>query len=197
VWPLHAQGIAVSEDGKVWLVGVGAYGKGWGNVGRGVSVRTGATLYIKYADLSAAPRALQIASHGSDKWEPFGPERSTTTGQANDAVILRIDKIGTSQSTATWINGRNTLSRGIIASGAYDLSLGPESTWTLPPIAITPKTAWWDLPFFHAPAASSIPADPVNASVPDRGPTLLLLAVGLLSAFLCWRFVLRRQRRAH
>jgi hypothetical protein len=146
---LRANGIAVSTDGTNWTDGVGGYGSAWGASGASVSVAQGGTLYIKYYS-DAGDVALHVANHGRKwgGWRTIGPVLAHCIGaHPNEPVILKISDIGTSKSTAAWVNGRGKpgVWNGLPAPGSYDLALNGEAQWTRPPIVVTEaqRTAFW------------------------------------------------------
>lgn len=191
---VRAEGIAVSTDGLIWTKGAGGYGEGWSNSGRGVSVRQGETIYIKF--YSATPGTmLHFTEHGRrwGGWRTLGPALTDGIGDSHDfPVILRISKAGTPESTVAWVNGRGTsgIWSGLQAPGPYDLGLHSEARWTQPPIVVHPEqkppSLWARLLDWLNP-----PAEPAAgiASVPDEG-----LSAGLLALSLTLLLAIRRTR---
>lgn len=194
-----ADGIALSRDGVTWLAGAGDYGQGWGEVGRGISVESGQTVYIKYYSRNRSGVALHYAAHGTrwGEWSTTGPKIAGPIGSERERpVILKLDHVGTTRSTVTWVNGSGTWS-ALTSAGVYDLALHDGSRWTLPPLTITASAesprgwrallGWTD---------RKEPAGDVRGfSVPDGGGTAALLAIGLLSLVVVWRLRARRARR--
>ena len=184
---LRADGIALSTDGLIWTKGVGGFGEGWNYSGRGISVRQGETVYVKY--YSDQPEAsLYFTEHGRKwgEWRSVGPALTPDFGQTIlDPVILKISNVGTPNCTIAWVNGRGTsgIWSGLPAPGPYDLALHGEARWTLPPIVVTeapkPPGFWASLlNWFNTPSPG--PSNGVY-SVPDNGLTAGLLAFALLS----------------
>ena len=185
----RADGIALSNDGLIWTKGAGSYGDGWNYTGKGITVRTGEALYIKYyADAPNA--ALYFTEHGRKwgGWLTMGPELIDGIGSSPDKpIILRISNIGKPGCTVAWVNSRDRsgIWSGPIAPGPYDLALHGEARWTLPPIVVSdapkPQSFWAKL-------GAWFESDPTHAdgggdgirSVPDRGSTAVLLAMALL-----------------
>lgn len=194
VTAVRAEGIAISTDGLIWAKGAGGYGKGWNYTGRGVSVRQGETIYIKF--YSATPGvALHYTEHGRrwGGWRTMGPALTGEITSSHDLpVILRISKVGTPESTVAWVNGRGTsgIWSGLPAPGPYDLALHGEAKWTLPPIVVNqevkPPGFWAALLNWLNPPAET-PDDAV--AVPDTG-----LSAGLLALSLTLLIVMRRLR---
>ena len=195
VTTVRAEGIAVSTDGLIWTKGVGGYGEGWNYSGRGVSVRQGETIYIKF--YSATPGVvLHYTEHGRrwGGWRTMGPALTDGIGDSHDfPVILRIAKAGTPESTVAWVNGRGTsgIWSGLSAPGTFDLALHGEAKWTLPPIVVNPEQ---NPPLFWARLLEWLnpPAGPADGfvSVPDEG-----LSAGLLALSLALLLGARRLRR--
>ena len=191
----RAEGIAVSTDGLTWIKGAGGYGKGWSYTGRGVSVRKGETIYVKF--YSATPGvALHCTEHGRrwGGWRTMGPALSEDVTASHDLpVILRISNVGTPESAVAWVNGRDTAGtwRGLLAPGPYDLALHGEAKWTLPPIVVSedlkPQGFWAAFVNWLNPSAEETPGDFV--AVPDTG-----LSAGLLALSLTLLIMVRRLR---
>lgn len=181
---MRAEGIAVSTDGLIWAKGAGGYGKGWNYTGRGVSVRQGETIYIKF--YSATPGvALHYTEHGRrwGGWRTMGPVLTGEITSSHDLpVILRISKVGTPESTVAWVNSRGTsgIWTGLPAPGPYDLALHGEAKWTLPPIVVNQEVkphGFWAALLNWLNPPSETPDDAV--AVPDTGRSAGLLALSL------------------
>jgi hypothetical protein len=195
---LRADGIALSHDGVTWFAGSGVFGEGWGDVGKGISVPSGATFYAKYYSEAQAELVLHYAPHGTKwgSWHTAGPTLTGNIGNsAASPVILKFQNVGTPSSTVTWMNGSGTWA-GIIFPGSYDLALRHDAIWTLPPVTITPPAAqsrsWWRSVF----GSSSARSTSGPTSVPDGGGTVLLLGLALLMGAALWYFLNHRRLRA-
>lgn len=191
---VQAEGIAVSTDGLTWIKGAGGYGKGWSYTGRGVSIRQGETLYIKFYSPTQGV-VLHYTEHGRrwGGWPTMGPVLTAdVTASLDLPIILRISKAGTPESTVAWLNGQDTSGtwRGLPAPGPYDLALHGEARWTLPPIVVNqevkPPGFWAAFVNWLNPSAET-PDDVV--AVPDLG-----LSAGLLALSLTLLIVVRRLR---
>jgi hypothetical protein len=189
----------LSPDGIVWLPGAGGYGRGWGDVGKGVSVETGATLYIRYYADGGENVSLRYAAHGADwgSWQTIGPALTRTVGNsATNPIILKLSDLGTPRSTITWVNGSGTW-HGFNTLGAYDFALRADARWTLPPISITngSSSSWWRALWRGMRSdANTAPASP-NAAVPDSGASGVLLVIAVIGAAVAWRCVKSRRAR--
>jgi hypothetical protein len=196
--PLRADGVALSPDGVVWSATAGGYGQGWGNVGQGLTIPSGGTLYVKYYSEAAGDTSLYYATHGTEwgSWNKTGPTPSTNVGtSAANPIILKIEHAGTPKSLVTWVNGAGTW-RALSAPATYDLALGRESRWTLPPITIQSapksKSIWATLFGSDAPPKSEAEV----TSVPDSGATGMLLGIALVSAAILWRVAAKNRARS-
>jgi hypothetical protein len=190
---LRADGIALSQDGMTWLAGTGGYGKGWGDVGHGITVEAGSTVYIKYYSQKRAPRGLFFAPHGTKwgEWSHTGPVIPVGVGErAESPVVLKFEHVGTTKGTVTWVNGKGSWA-GINATGVYDLALQQDAMWTLPPLVIIRKEPWWKALWPFGGSHASAGADPVSYAVPDHSSTGFLLAISLACLA-----IFRRGRRA-
>jgi hypothetical protein len=170
----------------IWANGAGSYGAGWGKAGRGVTVRQGGTLYVKYYS-GVDDARLSFAEHGAKavKWRAIGPVLAGGIGNhPGEPVVVKFSNVGTRDSTVVWTNGRGTSGRwsGLPAPGAYDLALHAGAQWTLPPIYVTQdsKPSFWST--FVALFRSDRPAatGPTYA-VPETGGTAWLLGAALLA----------------
>jgi hypothetical protein len=176
---------------------VGGYGEGWGDAGRGISVREGGTLYIKYFS-GEGDASLHYADHGRKigGWHGVGPMLADGVGlDVNEPVILKISGIGTPESVVTWVNGRGTsgLWSGITRPGPYDLALHDRAKWTSPPLVIVeaPKrSSFWARVFRLPPSGPTTPGESIF-SVPDGGATAVLLGFALLCLTLARRMLAR------
>lgn len=177
----------------VWNHGAGDYGDGWGASGKGVTVRQGDTVYIKYyADSTGG--ALAYAEHGRSWgwWRTAGPAIEAAVGcGSSHPVILKISNIGTPSSTASWVNGsgQSGLWSAFTAPGPYDLGLGEDAQWTNPPLVVRERSLLERLfgPFGSGNGAgggsdkAASFSDATVHAVPDQGSTLALAAVALLT----------------
>lgn len=191
-----ADGIAFSTDGHAWTTGAGSYGKGWGDVGQGISVRAGSTIYIKYYSISRDGNALSYATHGAKwgNWLKVGPALTGSVGNdPANSIILRVDNIGTPQSSARWMNGTGTWG-GILFPGAYDFGFDRNALWTRPPLVVQPaeRPSWWAALWRPSSLAQTEPESTTGVTVSDSGGTAVLLGCALLSAALLWRGLRRR-----
>lgn len=185
----------------IWNHGAGDYGEGWGASGKGVTVRQGDTVYIKYyADTAGG--ALAYAEHGRTWgwWRTAGPAIEAKVGcGSSNPVILRISNIGTPSSTASWVNGTGTsgLWSAFTAPGPYDLGLAEDAQWTNPPLVVRERSLFERLfgPLSSGSAGgggdkTSNFSEPTIHDVPEQGGTLALFGAALIS--LAW---LRRKLR--
>jgi hypothetical protein len=169
----------------VWTKGAGSYGDRWGYSGKGISVRQGGTIYIKfYSDVAGA--GLYFAEHGRrwGEWHMVGPVLTHGVGShPNEPVILRISDVGTAGSTVAWVNARDKsgIWSGLPAPGPYDLALHANARWTLPPIMVTeaPRRSFWSGLLVRQPAEPPPPPDAVHF-VPDGGQSIALSALAVL-----------------
>ena len=144
-------------------------------------------MYIRYYS-GAGDAGLNYANHGRKigGWYALGPMLGDGVGlDINEPVILKITKIGTSESRATWVNpmGKSGSWSGISKPGPYDLALHDGAKWTSPPLVITdaPKrTSFWARVLGLPESSPNQPRDTI-VSVPDGGATATLLALALLS----------------
>ena len=198
VTALRADGIALSPDGITWLAGAGGYGNGWGDVGKGIKIKAGSTLYVKYYSEARTGLPLYHAPHGTKwgSWAAAGPALTGTIGDSpENPVILRFENVGTGKSNATWVNGKGTWMAFPIA-GAYDIGLQSDSKWTLPPITIHGQATFksWFIGLLRSPNSNSENTEGTT-SVPDAGQTGVLLAFALLGVALVWWFSSKRRAR--
>lgn len=196
-----ADGIAFSTDGRIWQAGAGGYGNGWGDVGEGVSVPAGSTVYIKYYSGSRDGSLLNYAAHGAEwgNWRAMGPVLAGNVGRdPGSPVILQVKDIGTSKSAVMWLNGTGTWG-GIQFPGAYDFGLQRDALWTRPPLIVraTEAPPWWAAFWRPSGPSKAGPTSPEGVPVPDGGGTALLLGCALLSVALVWCGLRRRGAKRH
>ena len=68
---------------------MGGYGEGWGDAGRGISVREGGTLYIKYFS-GEGDASLHYADHGRKigGWHGVGPMLAALTLSSESFIFV-------------------------------------------------------------------------------------------------------------
>lgn len=195
---LRGDGIALSRDGETWLPGAGAYGSGWGDVGEGLRVEAGSTVYVRYFATSEHASRLYYAAHGTrwGAWKEMGPDvggalRPTRT----NPVTLKLTNIGTKDCRVGWVNGDGVWI-AITSPGVYDLGLHPEAQWTVPPLTIVApdKRSWWAALFFPL-RIDDYTRDPTVISLSDAGGTGVMLGMALVSVLLAKRIIRRRRSR--
>jgi hypothetical protein len=195
---LRADGVALSPDGVAWTAAAGGYGRGWGDVGQGLNVPSDGTLYVKYYSETPGAASLYYATHGTEwgSWNKTGPAPSANVGTSpSNPIILKIEHVGTAKSVVTWMNGSG-MWRALSAPATYDLALGKDSRWTLPPITIqgpaTSKSIWARL---FGPQSRTM-AEGEVASVPDSGRTGVMLGLALVTLAVVWRVVAKSRTRS-
>jgi MYXO-CTERM domain-containing protein len=194
---LRGDGIALSHDGINWFAGAGGYGPGWGNVGRGISVPKGGTLYLKYYAQMRPGAGLYYANHGAEwgSWSTAGPQPGGSVGDGpGNPVVLKFSRVGTDRATVTWVNGSGIWT-ALTTPGVYDLALHRDSIWSLPPITISSDHApfWPALRRWFQAEESSTSASILSVS--DSGGTGLMLGLALAALAVLWRVVHRRRDR--